>query len=366
VVQAVIDSIHGIDVNPFACYLAETNLLIQVLDLLMSARRAGVQKRIDRFHVYCADALVTDSHARKDLGSHIAAIPAEERPAEMMKARLGMYEDGFDFLVGNPPYVRADDTSPTIGQFRDAVVASGEYECLEKRWDLYVPFVELNARLLKKTGRCCLITIESIGDAPYAARLREKLCTAWTLERLVFAERLKLFPDAKWQSNRIFTFRGTPPQENEVVTRLRATRLSATRLEVEALDTVPLATGSSKVFSIRPAVDLDLSKTVRLGAICYISYGMRLNSTDKFKDGEEVAVPADFMFQAIGWRKGAAPRSALFESFRREDTVSDTCDGLHSRVYVDSGDDLIDAGLYAHQWVEYGTATRVPAFVYRA
>ena len=37
IIDRVRDNIYGFDLNPFACYLAEVNLLIQVLDLVKLA-----------------------------------------------------------------------------------------------------------------------------------------------------------------------------------------------------------------------------------------------------------------------------------------------------------------------------------------
>ena len=39
VINKIIDNIYGLDVNPFACYLAETNILLQLLDLIIEAKQ---------------------------------------------------------------------------------------------------------------------------------------------------------------------------------------------------------------------------------------------------------------------------------------------------------------------------------------
>ncbi len=363
VLQLLVDNLHGVDLNPFACYLAETNLLIQSLDLLVAAERAGQGRRIERFHVYCADALVIDPHARPDLGAHLGALPPEARAAEAMKARLGDYKAGFEFLIGNPPYVRADDGSPSLGRFREAVEESRLYECLAGRWDLYVPFVELYARLLADSGRACMITIESIGNAPYAARLREKLCSDWTLERLIFADKLKLFPDAPWQSNRIFVFGAGKPAAGHRIKRLRASTADEDHLAVEPIDEIALDAGATRAFSLREAVDLDTSNCVPLRQICYVAYGMRLNATDKHKAGDAVEVPSNFA--AEGWERVDATH-ARFQPFVKENVVSDARDTRHPRPFIDSGDDLaLHGGFESYHWLEYGDHGRIPRFAYR-
>ena len=48
--------------------------------------------------------------------------------------------DGFDVVIGNPPYVRADN--PAIAEQRELIIKSKEYETLSEKWDLMVPFYE--------------------------------------------------------------------------------------------------------------------------------------------------------------------------------------------------------------------------------
>src|SRR5207248_2498330 len=57
VLNSIRESIFGIDLNPFACALAETNLLIQVIDLIAIAFGASEFATIDRFHIHNSDSL---------------------------------------------------------------------------------------------------------------------------------------------------------------------------------------------------------------------------------------------------------------------------------------------------------------------
>lgn len=59
VLERVQDTIFGFDLNPFACYLTEVNLLIQTLDLVKMARDAGGRPRLGRFNIHNVDALLT-------------------------------------------------------------------------------------------------------------------------------------------------------------------------------------------------------------------------------------------------------------------------------------------------------------------
>lgn len=57
VLARVQNSLFGFDLNPFACYLSEVNLLIQVLDLVKLAHNAGKRPALRPFHIYNVDAL---------------------------------------------------------------------------------------------------------------------------------------------------------------------------------------------------------------------------------------------------------------------------------------------------------------------
>ena len=71
-------SLHGLEINPFACYLAETNLLIQVLDLLRQAKDEGITLVVDRFRIYCEDSLIVAKKLGEVLGD--ISLPPRQGP----------------------------------------------------------------------------------------------------------------------------------------------------------------------------------------------------------------------------------------------------------------------------------------------
>jgi hypothetical protein len=147
-VDTFINFIYGLDLNPFACYLAETNLLIQVLDLLKIAYDAGQDVHIDRFHIYNTDTLRYAQKTREILAKSAAGGlsgfgGAEDLPVEeQIKAKLGELKDGFDFVVANPPYVRADEGYEGLLAYRFDLKENHPIESvrsvLQLRWDLFV------------------------------------------------------------------------------------------------------------------------------------------------------------------------------------------------------------------------------------
>ena len=125
-------------------------------------------------------------------------------------------------------------------------------------------------------ARCCLVTIESLASAPYAEKLRELLVRNTTLHDILVTRRLKLFEDAKWQDNVIFSFsRGAPAAEHRVRRAVAERRDDQGEIVAEPLDEIVQAEADpDRLFRAREQVELDLTNTLRLEEICYVSVGM--------------------------------------------------------------------------------------------
>jgi hypothetical protein len=155
VVDAIRDKLFGLDINPFSCYLAETNLLIQILDLVKAALSDQRDLQVERFHIYNTDTLRYEEDTLLCLKSSFEfrtdRLPVEER----VKANLGEFKPGFDYIVGNPPYVRADEGPELLDyrrEIKDEHPIPEVQEVLERKWDLFVPFVALAHHLVRPDG----------------------------------------------------------------------------------------------------------------------------------------------------------------------------------------------------------------------
>ena len=106
VLERTQDALYGLDLNPFACYLTEVNLLIQTLDLVKMALDAGLRPQLRRFHVYNVDALARPHGVPFHQVAYDTAMAAERDEADRIKRRdpATRYADGFAFVVANPPY----------------------------------------------------------------------------------------------------------------------------------------------------------------------------------------------------------------------------------------------------------------------
>jgi hypothetical protein len=360
-------SFFGLDINPFACYLAETNLLIQVLDLVKRAQEEGLSFTVDRFAIYSTDSLLVNRDLMDTPGTATGLFDDDVVP-EMAKARAGEFKDGFDFLIGNPPYVRADEKADYYVDYRRRLEDQSWFTTRHLKWDLYVPFVQQYQRLLSddKDARACLVTIESLGTAPYGEKLREMLAQQCTIHDLFFLEKLRLFADASWQDNVVFCFsRGAPAEDHRVERRIARTQASDGSLICEQLDTIAQ---TPRLFNKRVEVTLDLKNTVRWDEVCYVSKGMVLHSSEKLSDGDVILVPPKYdparYSEVVVEDLGDKGKRIRHRNFGRDELVADTHDDIHTRKYLSSRD-VLRGGVGHIQWLEYGAHTRCPARVSR-
>ena len=346
VLNQIRDSLHGVDLNPFACALAETNLLIQVIDLFTIAHDAGAQATIERFHIYNSDSL---SFSADTLASQAGTLPfpEDDLPIEdQVKAGLGQWADKFDFVVGNPPYVRADENA-TLGAYRERI--KKEYPSplvrgvMVQKWDLFVPFVAASLNLLKTAGaatpvgRMALITSNAIETVPYCEGLRDLLVTEATVDEVHFFPGVKLFSDAVVQNTIIVASRqpcrqshtgrywhaSMPRWGSLGHARTQGLRQSKYRADVfrQELPTLQVKSGI---------------RSVPLEDIFYISKGMVLNADEKTNKG----------------------------AFKMDDLIVGKADTVHPVAFGGSKD--IDYfGIKNVRYLEYGPGTRVPAKVSR-
>jgi type I restriction-modification system DNA methylase subunit len=181
VLARVRENLYGFDLNPFACYLAEVNLLIQVLDLVKAA--IDIDQRppqLESFHIYNVDALSPPSGLLHSL--HYSTQLAEEsEEVEQIKGRRpgSPYANGFAFVAANPPY--GATLSPS---YKDML--RREYpDVFQGQPDTYTFFFALGLKLLSAGGRLGFITPNTYLMGTNSVSLRRRLLEAGRVEQIV-------------------------------------------------------------------------------------------------------------------------------------------------------------------------------------
>jgi hypothetical protein len=168
------------------------DFLLPVIDrVLVAAERTGAIKN----HATLAGAICavelhehTFTKTRDQVISRLveAGVPAiEARTLALTWLRSGdfllqEFAQGFDFVVGNPPYVRQE-------LIPDALMSEyrARYSTIYDRADLYVPFIEHSLNLLRPQGHLGFICADRWMKNKYGGPLRKLVASSFHLKTYV-------------------------------------------------------------------------------------------------------------------------------------------------------------------------------------
>ncbi|MGQ3411415.1 Eco57I restriction-modification methylase domain-containing protein [Natrinema sp. LN54] len=91
--------------------------------------------------------------------------------------------DGFDFIVGNPPYIKNSEIKPEIDD-----IYRSEYETAKGKYDLYSVFFERGIDLLNNGGKFGFVTPDRFFRADYGEPLRSKILSDTHIKALIDLE----------------------------------------------------------------------------------------------------------------------------------------------------------------------------------
>jgi len=120
---------------------------------------------------------------------------------------------GFDIVIGNPPYVSTREMSKA-GMDKEKEYFRYTYSTAKKGFDLYVVFVHKGFKLLKNQGRFGFIIPNKFMIDDYGLELRNLLINQTMLQEIVDVSTENVFPEASVYPHLIFFVRtDSPPAE---------------------------------------------------------------------------------------------------------------------------------------------------------
>ncbi len=195
ILRQIQQSICGFDINPFAAHLAEMNLLFQVIDLINEAKQVNPSFAMDKFNIYVTDSLrlpIAQSSTQFSLGEEFSSDYAEDAEVvRQIKARGDRFAQGFDFVVGNPPYVRTENITPDYKKR----LAQDFKDIYEGRFDLYIFFIGLGLKMLGESGRLGYITPGKFLVTENGGMLRQYILHNTSIQEIVDISQSQVFKD---------------------------------------------------------------------------------------------------------------------------------------------------------------------------
>jgi len=101
---------------------------------------------------------------------------------------------GFDAVIGNPPYVNANELNKVLSEYEKPFWKTC-FESASGAYDLYILFLEQAVKLTRISCISSLITPNKFLSAPYAVSFREYLYRSASLLRLFNLSRVRVFED---------------------------------------------------------------------------------------------------------------------------------------------------------------------------
>src|SRR3989344_4429167 len=199
IVNAVAMHVHGFDINPFAVSISEMNLLFQIIDLYSKAAKANNSFKVPRFKVYETDSLempTGQSNLTHFYGATGKSLAKDKEATDELKKKK------YDFVVGNPPYVRTHEQ-----EFIKERILRDYSDVAEGQFDIFIPFVRLGYELLEFNGRLSYIISNKLLSNDYATKLRRFLIEKTTIEQIIDSSEVLWFEESIICSIVVFSIR---------------------------------------------------------------------------------------------------------------------------------------------------------------
>lgn len=158
--------------------------------LLMSWRRHGGENPLDLRDALRAVELDTDTYEsfKVTLSQHLVGHGLTKSEAQLLVDAWLVHGDylltsdlgTFDFIIGNPPYVRQELIPKDLLQ-----IYRSTYKTMVGRSDLYIPFMEKSLDILSQNGKLSFICADAWTRNDYGKGIREKISQDYALTHYV-------------------------------------------------------------------------------------------------------------------------------------------------------------------------------------
>ncbi len=250
--RILLNNIYGVDIDPQAVAVTRLSLLLKLLEgestEPISQRQAmppGEALPDLRHNIKCGNALIgPDFYESQPITCldeaekyHFKPFDWQAEFPEIMAVGgpSSGSGQGFDAVIGNPPYIDAEWMSRYLPACRH--YCGTRYRAAAGNWDIFCVFIEKAFDLCQAGGLTSLIVPNKLGSADYAAGARAVLAGQNRLISIRDYAHLPVFPVAVYPI--VYVAQKAPPHPGYPVTYERMGRSTANTIEllkVEALD----------------------------------------------------------------------------------------------------------------------------------
>jgi type I restriction-modification system DNA methylase subunit len=189
--RILLNNIYGVDIDPQAVEVTKLSLLLKVLE---GEDEQTISQQFVLFHqrvlpdlannIKCGNSLIGPDFYK---GQQMSLLNKEEiYRINVFDWKTEFHEimkDGFDAVIGNPPYLRIQGLQEYYGDQIDYFTK--RYEGAVKRFDLYLLFVEKGFNLLVKGGYLGFICPHKFLNSDFGSGLRDFLINNTAIESFV-------------------------------------------------------------------------------------------------------------------------------------------------------------------------------------
>lgn len=195
--RILLNNIYGVDIDPQAVEVTKLSLLLKVLegenkDALESQQKLFQERALPDLenNIKCGNSLIGPDIYELELNSEdIGRI----NPFDWDSEFPGI--DGFDAVIGNPPYIRIQAMKAwapvEVEQYKKKYVSASK-----GNYDIYVVFVEKGLELLNDNGVLGFILPHKFFNATYGQPLRTLISEGKNLDKLVYFGHNQIFERA--------------------------------------------------------------------------------------------------------------------------------------------------------------------------
>ncbi len=179
IINCTINAIFGLDIDPFAVFLAKSNIALLLLPFVKKALENNENYTFPSFNIYSTNSLELQKSSENVL-------------SYAMINRIKKFNFSFDYVVGNPPYIEAKK----MDKFTKKLCKKNFPEVTKGAFDLYICFLQLGLNLLNNGGKLGFIIPNKFTIALYAKKMREKIVNNYVIRYLVDVSHASVFDKA--------------------------------------------------------------------------------------------------------------------------------------------------------------------------